>query len=68
MASRGQYGVGVTTLSMDDTSRPTAASRSAPAQPDRKMDVEVWYPAAVTATPPEERNVALDRSGARYLR
>jgi predicted dienelactone hydrolase len=65
MTNRGKYGVGVTTLSMVDTSRPTEASRSAPAQPDRKMDVEVWYP-AITAATPEDRDVAPDRSGGPY--
>src|SRR5438067_1291512 len=65
MAGHGQYGVGVTTLHMVDTARPTAANRDAPAQPDRTMDVEVWYPAA-TARTPEDRDVALDRSSGPY--
>jgi predicted dienelactone hydrolase len=66
MANRGRYGVGVTTLSMVDASRPTVANRSAPAQPDRRMDVEVWYPAVATEAAPEDRAVAFDRSGGRY--
>lgn len=65
MANRGQYGVGVTTLSIVDPSRPTEANRGAVAQPDRKMDVEVWYPAMAAATP-EDRDVAFDRSGGPY--
>lgn len=64
MANRGQFGVGVTTLSMVDASRPTAASGGAPAQQERKLDVEVWYPA--TAATAEDRGAAFDRSGAPY--
>ena len=66
MASRGHYGVGVTTLSMVDTSRPTEANHDAPAQPERSLDVEVWYPAAAAPSATETRDVALDPSGGPY--
>ena len=65
MAARGPYGVGVTTLNMVDGTRPTIANRGAPAEPDRKIDVEVWYPATSTAMS-ENRDAALDRSGGPY--
>jgi len=66
VANRGRYGVGVTTLDLVDPSRPTLPNREAPGSPDRRMAVEVWYPAAATATAPEQRDAALDRSGAPY--
>lgn len=65
MAGRGQFGVGVTTLTLVDTSRPTIENRGAPAQPDRKMDVEVWFPAKAAAMP-EDRDAPFDRSGGPY--
>jgi predicted dienelactone hydrolase len=64
MANRGQYGVGVTTFTMVDTSRPTAANHDAPASPERTMDVEVWYPARTSES--EGRDAALDASGGPY--
>jgi predicted dienelactone hydrolase len=65
-ANRGQYGVGVTTLDLVDPSRPTAENREVPASPDRRIAVEVWYPAASTATAPEQRDAPLDESGGPY--
>ena len=65
-AGRGAYGVGVTTLTMDDTSRATAPNRDAPGTPDRKMMVEVWYPIAAGASEAEVRDAPLLRSDARY--
>lgn len=65
-ANRGQYGVGVTTLDLDDTTRPTVANRDAPASPDRRMAVEVWYPAAPSTTSPEQRDVPIDATGGPY--
>ncbi len=66
VANRGPYGVGVATFSLVDAARPTAPNREAPGTPDRRMDVEVWYPAAATAEAPEQRDAALERSGGPY--
>jgi dienelactone hydrolase len=43
-AQRGPYGVGIRTLTLVDTSRPTAANGSYPGAPDRTLPVDVWYP------------------------
>jgi predicted dienelactone hydrolase len=66
VANRGQYGVGVTTLELVDTSRPTEPNREAPGAPDRRMNLEVWYPAAAATEAPEQRDAPLDRSGGPY--
>jgi predicted dienelactone hydrolase len=42
----GRYGVGVRTLALVDTSRPTAAHGDVPAAPSRTLTTEVWYPTA----------------------
>jgi predicted dienelactone hydrolase len=63
---RGPYGVGVTTFDLVDTSRPTEANGDAPASNERKLTIEVWYPADASAAQPEARDVALDRGKAPY--
>jgi len=65
-AGPGVYGVGVTTLHLVDTSRPTTPNREAPGTPDRRFEVEVWYPAAATVASPEARDVPVDALGAPY--
>ena len=65
-ANRGRYGVGVTTLNLVDTTRVTAPNRDDPGAPERRMAVEVWYPAAATAVAPEQRDAALEQSGGPY--
>lgn len=65
-ASAGPHGVGVTTLQIVDTTRVTAPNRDDPGAPERRMVVEVWYPAAATAAAPEQRDAALDQSGGPY--
>jgi predicted dienelactone hydrolase len=42
----GRYGVGVRTLALVDTSRPTAAHGDVPAAPSRTLTTEIWYPTA----------------------
>jgi predicted dienelactone hydrolase len=59
-AARGPHGVGVTTIELVDTARPTAANGDFAGAPERRMQVEIWYPAASGAASPEERDVALD--------
>lgn len=59
-AARGPHGVGVTTIELVDTTRPTAANGDFAGVPERRMQVEIWYPAAAGAASPEERDVALD--------
>lgn len=43
--SRGTYGVGVLTTTLIDTSRPTQPSGSYPGSAQRRLLLEVWYPA-----------------------
>lgn len=63
---RGPYGVGVTTIELVDTSRPTDANGGYPGADERAITVEVWYPADPDAEQPEARDVALDGDGAPY--
>ncbi len=63
---RGAFGVGVTTFELVDTSRPTEASGEVPGTPERKLVVEVWYPAAPSDAEPEERDAPLELRGAPY--
>ena len=62
---RGPYGVGVTTIQLDDTSRPTAANHAFPGSSDRKIPLEVWYPTAPAAGV-ENRDVDLDAGDAPF--
>jgi predicted dienelactone hydrolase len=48
----GRYGVGVRTLDLVDTSRPTPAHGTTPEQPRRVLTTEVWYPTAPHAGAP----------------
>jgi dienelactone hydrolase len=43
-AAPGPFGVGVRTMTLVDTSRPTAANGTFPGAPERTLVVEVWYP------------------------
>jgi predicted dienelactone hydrolase len=61
----GRYGVGVATIQLDDTSRPTAKNHDFPGSSDRKITLEVWYPTAPAAGA-ENRDVELDSDGAPY--
>ena len=63
---RGPYGVGVTTIELVDTSRPTEQNGDAPASAERKLTVEVWYPADPAAEQPEARDFAPDGDGGPY--
>src|SRR5437867_524428 len=40
----GSFGVGVRTLDLVDSSRPTPAHGDIPEKPDRTLTTEVWYP------------------------
>jgi predicted dienelactone hydrolase len=62
----GAHGVGVMTIELVDTSRPTPANRDVPESPERRLPVEIWYPAAAGAQSPEARDAALDASGGPY--
>ncbi len=56
----GPHGVGVTTLELVDTTRPTAATGDFSGSAERKMPVEIWYPTAWTESDVEEvRDAAL---------
>jgi predicted dienelactone hydrolase len=62
-AERGLHGVGVTTLELVDTSRPTAANREYPGAPERRLVTEIWYPAPASAAAPEQTNAPLSNGG-----
>jgi predicted dienelactone hydrolase len=62
--------VGVRTLELVDTSRPTPANRDYPGAPERRLVVEVWYPAEGIAGDEGEggelRDATPDASSAPY--
>lgn len=60
--SAGPYGVGVTTLQLVDTTRPMDANGTFPGAPERRMTVEVWYPAVVPSGS-DGRDAPADNSG-----
>jgi len=62
----GAYRVGVTTIDLVDSSRPSAANGDVPASNERKLTTEVWYPADPASQPPEARDAAVDEDGAPY--
>ena len=64
-ASRGPYGVGVTTLEFVDETRPTAPNGDYAGAPTRTFPTEVWYPAAAS-TEQEVVDAPLERSGGPY--
>lgn len=58
---RGPYGAGVTTIELNDTTRPTAANHEFPGSNDRKLMTEIWYPtSAVTAGATRDATVDTD--------
>lgn len=63
-ASRGSYGVGVTTLELADVSR-TAANGAFAGSAERTLVTEVWYPAAASADK-EVADAPSDPSGGPY--
>jgi dienelactone hydrolase len=63
VTSAGRFGVGVTTLQLTDTSRPTAPNGDFGGAPERRMAVEVWYPATVVPGS-DGRDAPADNSGA----
>jgi predicted dienelactone hydrolase len=48
----GPFGVGVRTLTLVDTSRPTPPHGSEPGAPERTLVTEVWYPVAQSGPTP----------------
>src|SRR5205814_1101488 len=49
-AAPGPYGVGLRTVTLVDTTRPTMANGTAPALPDRTLVTNIWYPTAGSGT------------------
>jgi predicted dienelactone hydrolase len=49
----GPYGVGVTSVTLVDTSRPTMPNGGFPGAPDRTLPTAVWYPTAPDASGPD---------------
>ena len=66
VTQRGAYGVGVTTMELVDTSRPTEAYSTYEGDDKRTLPAEVWYPADPSAAGPEARDAALDADGGPY--
>ncbi len=62
---RGAYGVGVTTIELDDTTRATAANHEFAGSNDRKLTVEVWYPTAPQSGD-ENRDAQIDAEDVPY--
>jgi dienelactone hydrolase len=65
-SERGPYSVGVTTVEFLDTTRPTEPNRDVPGSNERRLTVEVWYPADAPAAEPEVADAPLDGSGGPY--
>lgn len=65
-AERGEHGVGVTSVTFVDGSRPTAPNREYPGAPERTIPVEIWYPATEGSTDGETRDAPFDDAGAPY--
>ena len=61
----GLYGIGVTTLELTDTTRPTAVNHEFPGSNDRKLTVEVWYPTSAVAAD-ATRDAPVDMDDAPY--
>lgn len=64
----GPYGVGVTTITFVDASRPTMPNKDYPGAPNRTLATEIWYPAAAVDPAPAggQRDAALLADGAPY--
>jgi dienelactone hydrolase len=64
----GPAGVGVTTMTFEDTTRPTMANGSYPGAPTRTLVTEIWYPTDAAGNPPPTptRDVPLARAGRPY--
>jgi predicted dienelactone hydrolase len=57
------FGVGVTTRTFVDTSRPTPANGDAPMKPQRTLVTEIWYPAPASTPSPETMDAPLSPGG-----
>jgi predicted dienelactone hydrolase len=64
LTERGPVGVGVSTLTLVDESRPTDANGSYPGADSRTLVTEIWYPAEGETQTGEFRDAPLDRSQA----
>jgi predicted dienelactone hydrolase len=64
----GPFSVGVTTMTFEDTTRPTMPNGTFPGSPTRVLVTEIWYPVAPGADAQGEgqRDAALARDGAPY--
>jgi predicted dienelactone hydrolase len=66
VTARGEYGVGVTTMELVDTSRPTEAYGTYEGADQRILPTEVWYPAEASVASPEARDAEIDSDGGPY--
>jgi predicted dienelactone hydrolase len=62
----GTYAVGVTTLQLVDTSRPTEAHGDVPESNERVLPTEVWYPSIADPAKPDGRDARVNASGGPY--
>jgi len=64
----GAYGVGVTTMTFEDTSRETMPNGTFPGAPSRTLVTEIWYPIDTPSRPatPERRDVPVARARRPY--
>ena len=64
----GPFGIGVTTMTFEDTSRPTMENGTFAGSPTRVLVTEIWYPTAPGVETPaeEQRDAALARNAAPY--
>jgi predicted dienelactone hydrolase len=65
-AEPGGYGIGASTLTLVDDSRPTDPNGDFPGSDERTLDVEVWYPTEGDPEARELRDAPVDLSGAPY--
>jgi predicted dienelactone hydrolase len=65
-AEPGEYGVGVSTLTLVDDSRPTDPNGDFPGSDERTLEVEVWYPTPGEPEAEEVRDAPVDPSEAPY--
>jgi len=64
----GPFGVGVTTMTFEDTSRPTMPNGTFPGSPTRVLATEIWYPTTPGAEAEGDglRDATLAHNGAPY--
>ena len=65
-SARGRYSVGLRSYTVVETTRPTNASGSLPASPEREFPLYVWYPADAPSYAEHTMNAAVTQEGAPF--